>query len=145
MHNNKQIWLAQTTQSQQRVAVKWIDVNRFNKCIEVYKQCSKHGICPQHVCCTTLGRWVVLVTEYVDGESLCEALRKIPDKQKQRALFQKVETLVHEMHQLRIVHGDLRLPNILISKEERAYLIDLDFAGEEGKAVYPLYLNTNIQ
>jgi tRNA A-37 threonylcarbamoyl transferase component Bud32 len=120
-------------------------MTRFGSSIEVYKQCSDHGICPHFVCYKTVGRWGVLVTEYVYGETVDIALRKLPDKQQQQALLKKVEKVGNEMHQLRIVHGDLRVPNILISREERVYLIDLDFAGEEGKAVYPLFLNEQIQ
>lgn len=47
------------------------------------------------------------------------------------------------LHANNYVHGDLRVPNMLISGR-RAYLIDFDWSGEIGKARYPRDLNKDV-
>ena len=48
------------------------------------------------------------------------------------------------MHKAGFVHGDLRKPNILpvrVDESVRLQVIDFDFGGKLGEAVYPPFLN----
>nr|VWP00791.1 Phosphate:H symporter (Phosphate:H symporter, variant) [Ganoderma boninense] len=58
------------------------------------------------------------------------------------------------LHGARLVHGDVRLPNIVVAVDAnanaddvgqpvRAMLVDFDWAGAEGVAQYPLHLSPN--
>ena len=50
---------------------------------------------------------------------------------------------IHLLHEANLVHGDLRIPNMVISNGRRS-LIDFDSAGMEGIVKYPWSLNSNI-
>jgi hypothetical protein len=42
------------------------------------------------------------------------------------------------------VFGDLRPPNVMITKDGKVKLIDLNWAGEEGQAKYPSLISSEI-
>jgi serine/threonine protein kinase len=45
---------------------------------------------------------------------------------------------VHLLHDHGLVFGDLRPPNVMITKAHRVKLIDFNWAGEKGQARYPV-------
>lgn len=61
-----------------------------------------------------------IVLEYIPGTVLSAYKKKeIP-----RIFFESLEQLVAEMHKRGVVHGDLRLKNILVTEDMKPYLID---------------------
>ncbi|KAG8919999.1 hypothetical protein FRC01_000985 [Tulasnella sp. 417] len=92
--------------------------------------------------------WTVVVMATIPGPNLESAkLNPVPP----RVLSDIKEALVL-LHGANLVFGDLRRPNIMLCEREQsrggteqgAMLVDFDWAGEEGKARYPLSLNTEI-
>ena len=77
---------------------------------------------------TTDKRFCQLKYQYIEGSN-------VPMKLKQ---FVGVTHVLHKVHELGFVHGDIRLANIVFSTEDdKSYLIDFDLAREEGKGRYP--------
>ena len=77
---------------------------------------------------TTDGRFCQLKYQYIEGSY-------IPMKLKQ---FAGVTRVLHKVHELGFVHGDIILANTVFSTEgDKSYLIDFDLAREEGKGCYP--------
>ncbi|TFK87573.1 hypothetical protein K466DRAFT_490601, partial [Polyporus arcularius HHB13444] len=64
-----------------------------------------------------------------------------------------VKRAVKLLHDHNLVHGDVRLGNVVVAKPtgaenddvgKRVRIVDFDWAGEEGIARYPLYLSKTI-
>jgi hypothetical protein len=49
-----------------------------------------------------------------------------------------------EVHGLGFVHGDLRVPNILV-KDDGVFFICFYWAWQQGAAKYPLHLNQDVE
>lgn len=62
------------------------------------------------------------VMEYVVATPATDWIQSHPER-----LWQKIESLLEALAQARLVHGDLKLPNILVD-QERLCIIDLDSA-----------------
>ena len=82
----------------------------------------------------------MVVMEYINGGTLALAKSKMS-----RDMIAKVQselkcalTLLHDND---LVFGDLRLPNVMITKEKKVMLIDFDWAGEAGQVRYPYLLS----
>jgi len=56
----------------------------------------------------------------------------------------QLREIIETLHAKGYVFGDLRLPNILITREGKVQLIDFDWAGKEGDVRYPICLSTAI-
>ncbi|CDO74292.1 hypothetical protein BN946_scf184699.g1 [Trametes cinnabarina] len=68
-------------------------------------------------------------------------------------MMEDVKTALEVLHAKRLVHGDIRRPNIIPVRRDPenpveiitgAMLVDFDWAGEEGKVYYPILLNPDI-
>ena len=57
-----------------------------------------------------------------------------------RLLLKRLEDILDCLHARGMVHGDFRMANIMLKpgEEEKAVLIDFDWAGEAGKVSYPV-------
>ena len=85
----------------------------------------------------------MVVMEYVDGDTFVVAKQKMSEESVERvrsAVFGALELL----HECGLVFGDLRPPNVMITKDVRVKLIDFDWAGEEGQAKYPSLISPEI-
>src|SRR5918997_5907549 len=72
---------------------------------------------------------VVIVMEYVDGESLADALRRGPVEPDETVrILRGVAAALDHAHQNGIVHRDVKPANILLGKEGGAKLVDLGIA-----------------
>jgi len=143
LHEFKQVWLAELPSSQ-KVVVKFSDLMQ-KPALDALQVCSKHTIAPALITGGTWNRWVVTVSQYVDGETIDQLLRQTSNKDHRATLVDKAILKAKEMHKLNVVHGDLRAPNILVEKKtEFIYFVDFDFAGVTGNTHYPLYLNSDI-
>lgn len=89
-------------------------------------------------------RWTVLLMEKIEGVlPLCK-IRNELTLQDRSVIAQDLANAVNTLHQNGFAHGDLRSPNILVTKtgsQLRTYLIDFDFSGCEDTATYPLDLD----
>jgi len=56
----------------------------------------------------------------------------------------EVQRALEVLHSNRLVFGDLRLLNILITKDGNVKLIDFNWAGEDGQAKYPPLISQEI-
>lgn len=71
------------------------------------------------------------VTEYVSGENVGDFfLRHTDDEEKLTLMIKNVAHLLKNMTKLKLTHGDLKTSNILIDKNDKPVLIDLDGAKE---------------
>lgn len=76
---------------------------------------------------------VVLVTPYIEGGNLLDYLRSVNrlDEDHARSIFLQLVGVLHQAHLNGVVHRDIKLENILISKDAKTvYLADWGFAGD---------------
>jgi serine/threonine protein kinase len=85
----------------------------------------------------------MVVMEYVDGETLAMAKPKM-DRGEIITVQSEVQRALDVLHSRELVFGDLRLPNILITKDGNVKLIDFNWAGEDGQAKYPPLISQEI-
>ncbi|KAK7014818.1 hypothetical protein VNI00_019241 [Paramarasmius palmivorus] len=78
------------------------------------------------------------VMDPVLGESLHKSKESLTPKHKEQ-LKQAVDLLGEKG----FVHGDIRKPNVLIDGKSNIKIIDFEWAGEEGKVQFPVYLNSD--
>jgi serine/threonine protein kinase len=57
----------------------------------------------------------------------------------------EVQRAIEVLHGRKLVFGDLRSPNVMISKMNKVKLIDFNWAGEEGQARYPSLISSDIK
>lgn len=85
----------------------------------------------------------MVVMEYIDGSTLAAAKCDMDEETKERVRSQ-VKRALEILHDCGLVFGDLRFPNIIITKEGKVRLIDFNWAGEEGQAKYPSLISPEI-
>jgi serine/threonine protein kinase len=85
----------------------------------------------------------MVVMEYVDGDTLAVAKQKM-SKELVETVRSAVRRALDLLHDARLVFGDLRPPNVMITKDGQVKLIDFNWAGEEGQAKYPSLISTKI-
>lgn len=81
--------------------------------------------------------WMI-VMDYVDGEVITEQTVLPRDFQAQ------METILQYLHSHGYVFGDLRKQNVMIDRNDKAKLIDLDWCAQHDKGIYPLRMNPGI-
>jgi len=104
-----------------------------------HKACYGLGIAPELMACKRLaGGWFAVVMEYLcDHEMLQMHERK-------DQLWKAAIDAVIKMHDAGFVHGNLRLPNIMVGPDDAIKIIDFDWSGKQGEVVYPPFCNTEI-
>lgn len=86
----------------------------------------------------------MVVMEYVDGETLAEAKQHLSAEEMKRVQSEVLRAL-KLLHNHGLVFGDLRLPNVLITRVGKLVkLIDLNWAAEDGQAKYPPLISPEI-
>ena len=85
----------------------------------------------------------MVVMEYVDGNTFAVAKQKMSEESVE-AVRAAVRSALELLHSHGLVFGDLRSPNIMITKDGKVKLIDFDWAGEEGRAKYPSLISPEI-
>ena len=85
----------------------------------------------------------MVVMEYIDGDTLGKAMPKMNEETMKR-VQSEVRRALELLHRHGLVFGDLRLPNIMITKDGQVKLIDFNWAGEVGQAKYPLLISQEI-
>jgi serine/threonine protein kinase len=85
----------------------------------------------------------MVVMEYVDGDTLAVAKQKMSEASVE-TLRSAVQRALDLLHDNGLVFGDLRPPNVMITKDGKVKLIDFNWAGEEGQAKYPSLISPGI-
>lgn len=108
--------------------------------------CSRHAMFAPELYSTVSinqGQWTALLMEKIEGSLSLQEIRKLPPSDKS-FIVQDIAMAIQRLHENNIVHGDIRFPNVLVTKNLRVYLIDFEFSGEEGTATYPNDLDLGI-
>ena len=85
----------------------------------------------------------MVVMEYIDGHTLVSAKSKM-DKDMIKAVQLRLKDALKLLHDKDLVFGDLRPPNVMITKESEVKLIDFDWAGEAEQVEYPHMLSSAV-
>ena len=85
----------------------------------------------------------MVVMEYIDGDTLVKARPKM-NEVTMKKVSSEVRRALELLHGHGLVFGDLRLPNIMITKDDEVKLIDFNWAGEGGQTKYPPLLSQEI-
>ncbi|KAK2464713.1 hypothetical protein APHAL10511_003289 [Amanita phalloides] len=86
------------------------------------------------------GELSMVVMEFIHGETLLVAKNRV-DRVEVKG---QVERAIHLLHQVDIVFGDLRKPNVMITNQNEVRLIDFNWAGKAGEAEYPYLISPAI-
>jgi len=132
-----------TTNASKPVVVKF--VQRYGE--EAHRLVAKENLAPQLFYYGKIGvpegdpsygHLRMVVMEYIDGETLNRATR-IPSTFKDR-----IRHALNVLHDQGYIFGDLRQPNVMVTKNEEVKLIDFDWAGLHMKSQYPLLMSSNL-
>lgn len=136
-------FLARNTNTRKSVVVKF--VQRYGE--EAHRLLAKENLAPQLFYYgrvgvlegdPSYGHLRMVVMEYIDGETLDKAKRIPP------ATRYRIRHALDVLHNRGYVFGDLRKPNIMITKNEEVKLIDFDWAGLHMESRYPLLISPNL-
>ncbi|KAG2030090.1 hypothetical protein BDR03DRAFT_879240 [Suillus americanus] len=84
------------------------------------------------------GRSRMVVMEFVDGMTAYSSPQLPP------SFHQELTRAIECCHEKGFVFGDLRMPNVMITKDGKVQLIDFDWAGREGEVTYPVSISLAI-
>jgi len=105
--------------------------------LDLHRFCASRGLAPRILGFQQLsGGWFVVAMEKIDIVNPA-SITSFPEVEKWKT---DIRTLVDEFHQKDLVHGDLRLANFVFTENEnprRMLLVDFDWGGKEGEAVFP--------
>ena len=88
----------------------------------------------------------MVVMDYIDGDTLAFAKKeKRLDEKTTQSVRSEVQRAIELLHLSGLVFGDLRSPNVMITKANKVKLIDFNWAGEEGQAKYPSLISSDIK
>ncbi|KAF0471084.1 proteinkinasesubdomain-containingproteinpkl/ ccin9 [Gigaspora margarita] len=138
--DGKLLFVVQELTNQQLLVVKFVKTYGA----DVHKDCAKANIAPKLIAIEKLaGSWFIVVMEYLSSEYFaCMYDILLEDSQRASFLTQKATEVANELHKMNYVHGDFRTSNLMISKDgEQVKIVDFDWAGEEGSAKYPHFIN----
>jgi len=121
-------------------------VHRYNK--EAHELLAENGMAPKLRYCDGIGirngdpsygdlRMVVM--DFVDGETV-EKAETLPP-----TLGQQIRDILTLLHLADYVFGDLRGPNVMITKNNEVLFIDFDMVGKHGTSTYPIMMSPSIQ
>jgi serine/threonine protein kinase len=144
LHPTCVTFLADTfVDSPKQVVVKF--VQRYGE--DAHRILAKENLAPQLLYIGTIGvrdgdpsygHLRMVVMEYIEGTTLDKArkLGQVP-----LSLGDQIKVALEHLHNNGFVFGDLRPPNVMITKNKELKLIDFDWAGEHMKTQYPLMMS----
>ena len=80
------------------------------------------------------GNKVSIIMEYINGNNLYQYIRKLPsqrinDENEVKKIFTKIVESIEYMHEMGVIHRDLKLDNILVDREtKQTKIIDFGFS-----------------
>ncbi|KAF8623896.1 hypothetical protein AX17_007263 [Amanita inopinata Kibby_2008] len=131
----------------------WIDKEKTPVCIkfvhrygvDVHRWCAGKGIAPELIGFEKLpGGWYMVVMELLEEPwDVLWNMKRGATFSPSEELVQQLGTIVTEMHQGHMVHGDIRDTNVMINMESNPpfKLLDFDWAGRAGEVKYPKFMN----
>ncbi|KAH9000157.1 hypothetical protein EDB92DRAFT_470325 [Lactarius akahatsu] len=135
---------AETEGERRNIIVKF--TQRYN--VEAHRHLATKHLAPELLYCSEddpdsadLAGLIMVVMEDIDGGQT--AYEKYGNDRLDQPIFDRVAEAIGVLHGRNIVFGDLRYPNIMITKDEGVRLIDFDWCGEHGKDTYPGSLNVD--
>ncbi|RPD56942.1 hypothetical protein L226DRAFT_615287 [Lentinus tigrinus ALCF2SS1-7] len=96
----------------------------------------------------------MVVMEYIEGETAHAMLSASKERAVPDDVRDAIKRAVKLLHENKMVHGDIRLGNVIIAKPtgaegedtgKRVRIVDFDWAGTEGEVRYPLFLSKVIR
>ena len=129
------LFCAKVVDSEAEVIVKFC--SRYNADVHLY--CHSMGFAPRLISMEYLGSYFVVVMEKL-------ALRALePDDDAKYGIRDQISVVVQKLKEKLYVHGDMRTTNVLFDTlANRVVLVDFDWAGIDGTAVYPPFMNPDI-
>src|SRR3954454_15533217 len=129
------VYLAEDERLGRKVAVKRLHADSPEDSAQRFEREAKVGASLSHPNLVTVfdtvadDEGVLIVTEYVAGENLAQlmARERVPAEQAVSIIRQVAGALDHA-HQAGVVHRDVKPPNILISPDGKAKVVDLGIA-----------------
>ncbi|KDR69875.1 hypothetical protein GALMADRAFT_255724 [Galerina marginata CBS 339.88] len=121
-------------------------VLRYNK--DAHELLAENGMAPKLRYCgkvgirdgdPSYGPLCMIVMDFVDGETLDKTSNYPP------MLSQRIREILAILHQADYVFGDLRGPNVMITKNNEVMFIDFDMVGKHGESIYPIMMSPSIQ
>ncbi|CAA7270120.1 unnamed protein product [Cyclocybe aegerita] len=121
-------------------------VRRYNK--EAHQLLAAKGMAPKLRYCDKVGvrdgdpsygHLRMIVMDFVDGETV-EKAQTLPP-----TFHQQIQDILTVLHQADYVFGDLRGPNVMITKNNEVVFIDFDMVGKHGESTYPIMMSPSIQ
>jgi thiamine kinase-like enzyme len=105
-----------------------------------HNACALHNFAPTIFACVELpNAWKMVIMELIT-ESVPYFTLSIEEKK--NIYHAQLVDAINSMHTQNFVHGDLRPNNFIIHKgSQRLFIIDFDWAGEEGVVCYPAFMN----
>lgn len=126
-------WLYSAKMNDKDVCVKFVPRQYGEK---VHQLLADHDLAPKLLKTDKLpGGWIAIIMENIVNGRM---LQKPVSQQVKQSLMQVLELMETNSY----VHGDLRPQNIIV-RENKVYVIDFDWAGNEGEATYPPTLNVS--
>ncbi|KAG6881572.1 hypothetical protein C0992_000768 [Termitomyces sp. T32_za158] len=98
-------------------------------------------------CIPVSSDWTAIVMDKIDYPSFFHLKQEGMSDEKRGKIQNKVQCIVRKLHEGGFVHGDVRDINVLVDpaslkcEDVVVLLIDFDWAGEIGKAKYPVDVN----
>jgi hypothetical protein len=131
---HRQLYHARVDSTGQEIYVKF--TQKYSS--DLHNFCAERKLAPKLLGFERLtGGWFAVAMEKVDivEPYQIETLPGLVDEWKKDAL-----ALVNGFHRKNLVHGDLRLPNFIFTKDKphKMMLVDFDWGEEVGKAFFPL-------
>lgn len=134
------LFLCMRTDNQEWICVKF--TQKYSQ--ETHGHCASHGIAPQLYAVDLIpGGWFMIAMEFLPYD-----LYKLPERGDKSRIEKGLRLAVDTLHRNGFVHGDIRVPNVLIRQEwdsangaENVKLIDFDWAGPENATIYPPHVN----
>lgn len=131
---DKAVFVA-STQDGRKIVVKFTEV--YND--EAHSLLAAAGLAPQLLSCdrSRFSDFTMVVMDYVDGKQF---FYRYPDATPPGVL-DEVSKALRILHENKLVFGDLRSPNILVTDQHRVQLVDFDWCGKVGEGTYPEGIN----
>jgi serine/threonine protein kinase len=85
----------------------------------------------------------MVVMEYIDGEPLAQVKEEMNAQTTEKVQLE-LRRALDLLHDHGLVFGDLRPPNVMITKAQEVKLIDFNWAGEKGQAKYPYLISPGV-
>jgi serine/threonine protein kinase len=128
---------AKTKNPAREIVVKFVE--RYSE--RAHRLLAKEGLAPRLLHFGPLelyGSLSMVVMEYIRGETFTKSKMNNDTVETVKSEIKCALTVLHENG---LVFGDLRPPNVMITKEKKVMLIDFDWAGEVGQVRYPHLLS----